>query len=314
MNEKISVIVPVYNTEKYLEKCVDSIIQQSYKNIEILLIDDGSTDGCVSICDRYANQDKRIKVIHQSNAGVAVSRNKGLENASGEYVAFVDSDDSIRPEMFAILHEKLTKNNADLAMLNEIIISPESGYEISYSDPIQRPFNLTGCFPAKDFWLEYLDTYPHYASIVVGKLCKRSVLDNIQFGIENRYADILFLARWFLACEKIVFVLGEYYFYTLRLGNEFSKKYKQWTPQKLCECIDIIINKINLFYEKGLTDAAYSHDRFSIQAMLRHCGDLLAWTSIEERQKWLPELKKRQQWFNNQVWTIRDGKTYWTKK
>ncbi|MDR2755082.1 MAG: glycosyltransferase [Planctomycetaceae bacterium] len=314
MNKKISVIVPVYNTEKYLEKCVDSIIQQSYENIEVLLIDDGSTDSCVSICDRYADQDKRVKVIHQANAGVAASRNKGIENASGEYVAFVDSDDFIRPETFAKLHEELTKNKADLAILNEIIISPESGYEISYPDPIQRPFKLTGCFPAKDFWLECLDTCPHCASLVVGKLCKRSVLDNIRFGIENRYADISFLAQWFLACEKVVFVLGEYYFYTLRFGNEFSKKYKQWTPQRLCECIDIIINKINLFYEKGLTDAAYSYDRFFIQSMLRHCEDILAWTSNEERKKWLPELKKRSQWFKEQIWTIHNGKTYWTKK
>lgn len=95
MNNLLSVIIPVFKAEKSLCKCIDSIIRQSYKNLEIILIDDGSPDNCPAICDDYARKDNRIKVIHKQNEGVSCARNTGLENASGEYIAFVDSDDYI---------------------------------------------------------------------------------------------------------------------------------------------------------------------------------------------------------------------------
>lgn len=97
---KISVIIPVYNVEKYLRQCVDSIINQTYKNIEIILIDDGSTDSCPVICDEYAVKDDRIKVIHKKNAGVSAARNDGLKEITGDYVTYVDSDDWLDLEAF----------------------------------------------------------------------------------------------------------------------------------------------------------------------------------------------------------------------
>lgn len=104
--ELVSVIVPVYNVEQYLEKCIDSIINQTYKNLEIILIDDGSTDSSGKICDSYAARDKRIKVIHQENGGLAVVRNIGVSAASGEYIMFVDSDDYIDTEIVQFLYEQ----------------------------------------------------------------------------------------------------------------------------------------------------------------------------------------------------------------
>ena len=95
MKDLISVIVPVYNVEKYLNKCLDSIISQTYTNLEIILIDDGSTDNCGKICDEYASKDKRIKVIHKENAGVSSARNYGIQCATGDWIMFVDSDDWI---------------------------------------------------------------------------------------------------------------------------------------------------------------------------------------------------------------------------
>ena len=99
----ISVIVPIYKVEKYLRKCVNSIINQTYKDLEIILVDDGSPDNCGQICDEYAEQDSRIIVVHQKNAGLSAARNAGLEKISGEYVAFVDSDDTIEPQMYETL-------------------------------------------------------------------------------------------------------------------------------------------------------------------------------------------------------------------
>ena len=93
MSDLVSIIVPIYGVEEYLSKCIDSIINQTYKNLEIILVDDGSLDGCPLLCDKWAEQDKRIRVVHQANSGLSAARNTGLEMMSGEYIAFVDSDD-----------------------------------------------------------------------------------------------------------------------------------------------------------------------------------------------------------------------------
>ena len=111
----ISIIVPVYNAEQYLEKCVNSIINQTYTNLEIILVDDGSPDNCGAICDEYAKKDSRIKVIHKSNGGVSSARNRALECLTGEYVAFVDSDDYIHQDYINVLYNALS-DGVDLSI------------------------------------------------------------------------------------------------------------------------------------------------------------------------------------------------------
>ena len=113
----ISLIVPVFNVEKYLKRCLDSLISQSYKNIEIILIDDGSTDESGKICDRYAKEHSNIiKVLHQENQGLSMARNAGLDIAIGEYIGFVDSDDYVEPKMFERLYNNLLESNADISV------------------------------------------------------------------------------------------------------------------------------------------------------------------------------------------------------
>ena len=116
MKAEISVIVPIYKLEQYLEECVDSLIEQTYKNIEIILVDDGSPDNCGAICDRYAEQDDRIQVIHKKNGGLSDARNAGLDIASGEYVLFIDSDDNVSVDMVEELYGAIKKQNADISV------------------------------------------------------------------------------------------------------------------------------------------------------------------------------------------------------
>lgn len=111
---KISVIVPIYNVEKYIEKCINSIINQTYKDLEIILVDDGSTDSSGKICDEYAKKDKRIKVIHKKNGGVSSSRNIALTIANGDYITWIDSDDWIEKDTYSKLADIILKNKADI--------------------------------------------------------------------------------------------------------------------------------------------------------------------------------------------------------
>ena len=111
----ISVVVPIYNVEQYLERCIDSILHQTYEHLEIILVDDGSPDNSGAICDSYLSLDQRIKVIHKRNGGLSDARNAGLEMASGEFIAFIDSDDTIMPEMIEKLYERIDTDRSDMA-------------------------------------------------------------------------------------------------------------------------------------------------------------------------------------------------------
>lgn len=119
--KKLSVIVPIYNVEKFLRRCIDSIINQSYSNLEIILVDDGSPDNCGKICDEYAALDNRIKVIHQANGGLSAARNIGIDSATGEYVAFIDSDDYIASNMYDEMISLMETNDLDIISCNAFI-------------------------------------------------------------------------------------------------------------------------------------------------------------------------------------------------
>ena len=118
MEQLVSIIVPIYNVEKYIKECIDSIINQTYKNLEIILVDDGSPDCCPKICDEYSKKDKRIKVIHKENGGLSSARNAGLDVAKGEYVSFIDSDDVVDEKFIETLYNLCIENNCDISECN----------------------------------------------------------------------------------------------------------------------------------------------------------------------------------------------------
>ena len=124
-SEKISVIIPVYKVEKYLEKCVESVLAQTYSDLEIILVDDGSPDGCGRLCDGFAARDARVRVIHKSNGGLSSARNAGLDAATGAYIGFVDSDDYIHPAMYEKLHAALVRTGAGVCLCDVIYVDEE---------------------------------------------------------------------------------------------------------------------------------------------------------------------------------------------
>ena len=128
MNDLISIIVPVYNVEQYLDRCVKSLLQQTYKNLEIILVDDGSPDRCGQMCDNYAKLDSRVLVIHKENGGLSDARNAGLSHAHGEYIAFVDSDDYIEADMISELYNACHNQDADIVVCGRRHQLSDTGY------------------------------------------------------------------------------------------------------------------------------------------------------------------------------------------
>ena len=132
MGELISVIVPIYNTGKYLVECVESLRKQTYSNIEIILVDDGSTDTSIEICDEFAEKDSRIRVFHKKNEGSAIAKNFGIQQSRGEYIILVDSDDIVSDRMIEVLYTQIKEKNADIAIGNYYISSPNHRYILVY--------------------------------------------------------------------------------------------------------------------------------------------------------------------------------------
>lgn len=175
---EISVIVPVYNTEKYLDRCIRSIIDQTFSDFELILVDDGSKDNSGFICDEWEKKDSRIKVIHQKNAGAGAARNAGLAIATGDYINFVDSDDWISPEMYEILYNSLQKSSAAVAMTGMI---SKSRYEESAKiDAVQIHYTMKN---TKEMLKRFFRVNGEDSSIisVCGRLIDRKILQNFRF-------------------------------------------------------------------------------------------------------------------------------------
>ena len=195
---KISVIIPVYKVEKYLDKCVESVINQTYKNLEIILVDDGSPDACPKMCDDWAKKDKRIKVIHKQNGGVSSTRNIGLKNATGDYIAFVDADDYIEKEMYEKLINAINENKADLAFCYFNNVYEDSG---AIKKVYEKNLKTLGENLSFDYFLkvgsknnkDYLET-ENIMGNVWRILFARELLENVSFN-EN-----------LTICEDLIFV------------------------------------------------------------------------------------------------------------
>lgn len=198
-DRKISVIVPVYNVEQYLEKCIKSILNQTYTNYELLLIDDGSQDRSSAICDQYAKEDIRIKVVHKCNGGLSDARNVGLDNATGVYVIFIDSDDFIEMNMFEIMMQLICINDADIC-----ISSYQDYYEKSPIDLSKTDENLIVEEMGRDKVL-LQNGCPYINNVIAcGKLYRRSLFEGIRFPYGHIHEDHYTTYKVIYRAERII--------------------------------------------------------------------------------------------------------------
>ena len=223
---KISVIVPVYRVEQYLERCVDSILGQTYTDLEVILVDDGSDDSCPEICERYAQKDNRVRVIHRENGGLSAARNTGLAAATGDIISLVDSDDYIDSNMYSSLMEALIKNDADIAMCDYAYVSDkEEPLEKEAADKVEVDI-IDG---VKAQYLMY-DSYRGRVTYTVAwnKLYKKELFEGVTYPEGRIHEDEARTHELLYKAKKIAYVKVPYYFYFQRddsiVGSEISEK------------------------------------------------------------------------------------------
>ncbi len=225
---EISIIVPVYKTEKYLPQCIESILAQTFADFELILVDDGSPDNSGIICDEYAAKDSRIQVIHQENAGVSAARNAGLDQAIGTYIMFCDSDDWVEPEWCASLYEGITKNDVAMAICGHKEFHREKG------NIIKKMIDSSSCIPLQ----EWFGFYPHMC-FVWDKILHREqiVQHNVRFPIDIAFAEdtrfIMQYLRTYSGKESFWLLSNSPYNYRIA-GESLSRRYVKgfWEMEK----------------------------------------------------------------------------------
>ena len=212
LDELISVIIPVYKVEKYIHKCVDSILSQTYKNLEVILVDDGSPDNCPAICDEYAKSDKRVRVIHKKNGGLSDARNAGLSVCRGGYISFVDGDDWIEPNFLEEMLKNLKEKNVDVVSCEIMAFFEQSGEH----RPHYRGKKKDIFFENSEKYYEYV---LQYAVAVWCRLYKRKVFENVKFPVNINAEDLYILAEMMKNISSAMHISKYLYNYRIRQNS-----------------------------------------------------------------------------------------------
>lgn len=232
----ISIIVPVYKVENYIHQCVDSILSQTFRDFELILVDDGSPDGCPAICDEYAKMDSRVKVIHKENGGLSSARNAGLDAAKGEYIAFVDSDDWIREDTLAVLLARQQQTGADMVLFNILPVYPpeHSGYVrpvTPLKEEILTQSQMADCLAAEHNW---------YYCVACNKLYRCRIFDSLRFPVGYIHEDEAVVHRVIGQCDSIATTPEVLYFYRQTPGSITGSGLRIQTTDKLYAYADRI--------------------------------------------------------------------------
>ena len=255
--ELISVIIPVYNVEKYLIKCIESVIHQTYKNLEIILIDDGSTDSSGHICDEYAKSDSRIIAIHREIGGLSAARNTGIEKANGEYILFVDSDDYIDCGMIEFLVSLAKENNTNMSVCG--FNYTDGNDKIWCQENLSFSCSILTC---EEYWeYFYSDTRVFYVTMWA-KLFRRTLWNEIRFPEGKLHEDEFVIHSIIEQCDNISVSKKPFYFYVQRpksiVNTRFTIKNLDAAEGMLLRCKYFIQNSHFALAEKTLLMAMYS--------------------------------------------------------
>ena len=255
----ISIITPVYNVEKYIHRCIDSILAQTFSDFELILVDDGSPDNCGVICDDYAAKDRRIRVLHQENAGQAAARNRALDVAKGEWIAFVDSDDWIHPRFLEVLLENAQQNRAKISICGHTKVTAPIAFQDLSGNSV-RGWNgaeyVRKCF---------LGEVPHKAWLLCDKLFHRDCFAEVRLPVGRIYEDnatvykLLYEANRIAECDEVLY----FYFQNENstVNQSFRRKHLDWllVPEEMIAYFDEhgdapMVDRANRMYLSSLED------------------------------------------------------------
>lgn len=248
--EKVSVIIPIYNVEEYLDRCVQSVCNQTYKNLEIILVDDGATDHSPEMCDKYSEMDKRIKVIHKQNGGLSSARNAGIEACTGEWLVFVDSDDYISPEMVECLYDAASKYNTDMAYCTlRGFTEDNNGYSEFriWGDPPNTDVVISGLEILKESLEKNGGLLSGHHVIAVNKIYRKHLFDSIRYPVGLLHEDEAIAHHMLGQCDRIVGINRPLYYYRQRSG---SITHSNNNILRII-CLALIYGDRILFYEKN---------------------------------------------------------------
>ena len=253
----ISIIIPVYNVEKYLRNCINSVIAQTYKNIEIILVDDGSLDTCPAICDEYAKKDLRINVIHKKNGGLSDARNTGIELAKGKYITFIDSDDDVSREYIEYLYELLIKNHTKMSIATHTVISNKK--RISWGNGYTKKLLTT------EECLDRMLCDQGFSISAWAKLYSKELFKEVRFPKGKLNEDNGTTYKLVLQCEKIAYGNKSIYNYYKRENSITTSKFNL-KKIDLVELTDKMCNEIDRKYPnlKNSTNKKRVTSRFSV--------------------------------------------------
>ena len=242
-NPLISIIIPVYNSEKYIRACLESVLNQDYKNLEIIIINDGSTDRSGNICEDYAQKDRRIQVIHESNEGVSTARNSALSIVKGEFVSFVDADDFVEVDFISELYRAMTEYRADVAICGyEKVEEVKGKYRTG-----QYVLNISGIISIEDTWFHSIDSNK-IGCYLCNKLFKKELLKSIRLKPELTIGeDLVFWVEYLKQCNRVAYVCNANYKYRMNQQSAMNRSViekcgEERTKQLIKEKINSILS------------------------------------------------------------------------
>lgn len=259
--ELVSVIVPIYNIAPYMDRCVQSIINQTYKELEIILVDDGSTDGCSEKCDDWKKIDKRVIVIHKENGGASDARNAGIERSGGRYICFVDGDDEVSPTMVERLYVEMVTSNASITMCRMEKIEPARRYETRAFPVSSSRMELTGIEATRLLLRDIIDCSPCL------RLYRKELFNNLRFpyGITNE--DFAILYKLFSNSKRIIYIADILYYYHFRENSVTSSYFSEAQFDKVDNTMEMVryVKK----YLPELMEEAYFYHHLQTMYLLK---------------------------------------------
>lgn len=266
-NDLVSVIIPVYNVEKYLERCIDSVINQTYSNLEIILIDDGSTDKSSMICDKYKNIDKRIVAIHQKNCGVSIARNNALNVAKGDYVTFIDSDDYIKHDMIETLLNELIENNLSYVACGYIVEKNNNIKDVIV--PTENRLFLNG-YDALENYFEQ-NNFEMNMATVWGGIYNMNIFKCIKFKNDIYFEDFEIMPYILSNCKKIMYLAYSGYIYSYNSDSITNNRNAIHRKKLYLDSIDILEEHLDFYKKNEQLNLLFITQKRLVEKILTHC-------------------------------------------